>query len=66
MINSSSIISQAEYDKGVKYINRLQKQACRQVAEIADTYGFEFSSSDGVIQAQLSRLQSGKPNFIIA
>lgn len=60
LISSTEIVSQAEYDKGVKYIEKLKSLSASYIQEYSDNYNAEFSSKDGLVGARLAELSSGK------
>ncbi|WCE31016.1 hypothetical protein [Vibrio sp. SCSIO 43137] len=60
LLSSTEIASQAEYDKGVNYIEKLKDLSASYVQEYADGYNVEFRSEDGIVAARLAELHTGK------
>ena len=54
------IVSQAEFDKGVKHIETLKKISGNYISEYTDNYSVQFTSDDGLVAARLSQIQEGK------
>jgi hypothetical protein len=55
-----TIVSQAEFSKGVKYIERLKSVAGRYTRDYVNAYRTTFISDDQVISARLNELINGK------
>jgi hypothetical protein len=56
----SSIVTQAEFSKGVKYIDRLKGVAGRYIRDYTDAYSTRFVSDDELIAARLNELINGQ------
>ncbi|MCW8333295.1 hypothetical protein J4N42_16625 [Vibrio sp. SCSIO 43135] len=55
-----AVVSQAEFDKGVIYIEKLKSLSSDYVQEYVEGYSVDFSSRNGVINARLNELKDGK------
>ncbi|GLO63050.1 hypothetical protein MACH09_35580 [Vibrio sp. MACH09] len=60
LMSSTEIVSQAEYNKGVNYIDKLKDLSASYVQEYTDGYSVEFTSEDKLVAARLSELTTGK------
>lgn len=60
---AGGVTMEADFAKGVKHIENLKKLAASHVKGFSDGYNVQFSSTEGIIEARLKEIQTGKSKF---
>lgn len=58
--SSGGITTQAEFDKGVQYIDKLKSISSRYIGEYVDAYRMTFVSDDKLVSARLNAIINGQ------
>ncbi|ELR67251.1 hypothetical protein C942_02760 [Photobacterium marinum] len=57
------VLTQKKFNKGVHYIQELQKQSGSYIREYSDAYDITFTNRDGVLESQFKSLREGTRKY---